>query len=220
MQQYDHADRDEEGHQHPSRQGDAAEGEAGADVGRGHRAVVGACGQYQRDLGDEQHAEEESEALQGGVAAALEADVIEPVEKCPQHEEGRRHDEPGHHRIQPELAVQLPGREGANDDEGGMRQVRNVEHAEGDGDAERHGGIEAAQQHASHDRVQDGQWIEHPVAPPPILALFVLARMGQARCQRHGMVEHKSYSRLSEIGLRTRRLMLKSAASFRTIRHG
>src|SRR5438309_811958 len=42
------------------------------------------------------------------------------------------------------LAVQEPGREGADDDEGRMRQVRNVEHAEGDGDAERHGGIEAA----------------------------------------------------------------------------
>jgi len=173
MQQADHGDRCEERHQHPPRQRDAAKRQAGADVGRRHRAVISPGGEHQRHLGDEQDAEEERQALHGGVAAPLEAFVIEAVENHAEQEEGRNHDEPGQHRVQAEIAVQQPGREGPHDDEGRVRQVRDVEHPERDRDAQRHGCVEAAQQHAGQHRVQDGHWIEHPVPNSPIAVHYL-----------------------------------------------
>jgi hypothetical protein len=54
---------------------------------------------------------------------------------------------------------------------GGMRDVDDIEHAEGDGDADRDGGVEAAEQDAGHDGVDQQAEIH------------VHARSPRSRCQ-------------------------------------
>ena len=65
----------------------------------------------------------------------------------------------GQDRIHPERDVQNVGDVGAKDDERRMRDIDDVEHAEGDRDSDCHGGIEPAQQQAGDQGVpQKIEW--------------------------------------------------------------
>src|SRR5262249_9239102 len=48
---------------------------------------------------------------------------------------------------------------GAQHDEGGVRDIDDVEHAEGDRDADRHYGVETAEQQPREDGVQEQLWV-------------------------------------------------------------
>ena len=69
-------------------------------------------------------------------------------------EEDRGEDQAAQHRIEAERAVDHVGDVGADDDERGMGDVDDVELAEGDREAERDRRIEAAEQQARDDGVQ------------------------------------------------------------------
>lgn len=84
----------------------------------------------------------------------LEQRVIDLVEECAEHEEGRSGDQAAEKRVQPEMRVEQKDRKAAQDDEGRVREVRNVQHAEGDLDAERDCRVEAAQQQSGGGGVQ------------------------------------------------------------------
>ena len=77
----DHASDDEARHQHAERQIDAAEMEARADIDGVDETVIDAEDQDESDLGDEQDAEEEGEAAQRLVAAPLEGQVIDLIDR-------------------------------------------------------------------------------------------------------------------------------------------
>ena len=89
-----HRHRDQERHQQPQRQVEQAEMQAGPDIGRLHRPVVDAEDQHQRDLGDEQQAEEERQAAQRLVVAPLEGDVVDLIDRHAEQVEGRQQRSP------------------------------------------------------------------------------------------------------------------------------
>ena len=65
-------------------------------------AVIDAEDEDQRDLGDEQNAEEEGEAAERLLAAALEGLVIDPIDRRAQQVEGRQRQDSGQDRIEAE----------------------------------------------------------------------------------------------------------------------
>jgi hypothetical protein len=67
--------------------------------------------------------------------------------------EHRQHDDADRDRIDPESSVDDVGDVRAEDDEGGMGDVDDVEDAERDRHADRHGGVESAEQDAGDYRV-------------------------------------------------------------------
>ena len=68
----------------------------------------------------------------------------------------------------PIVAIDDVGDVGAQDDEGRMRDVDDIEHAEGDRDADRHGRVKAAEQQASDDGVDSGGPTERPCCASPL----------------------------------------------------
>ena len=179
LQPADHHQRDQAGHQQPQRQIDDAEMQAWPDIGRLDQPIVHAEHQHERDLGDEQQAEEEREAAQRFVAAPLEGDVVHLIDRRAEQIERRQRDHRRQDRIDAERRVGDVGDVGAQNDEGGMGDVDDVQHAERDRHADRDGGIEAAEQQAGHHGVaeeieghfhyadQSGQCAESWLAPTP-----------------------------------------------------
>ncbi len=156
--------------------GDAGHGEAqrdldGADlIGRGEirqvdQAVVDAEGQHQADLDDEHDAEEEGQPLQGIVAPPFEEMVVDPVEQPPEQEAAYREQRRRQERVDAEGVDAEEGQERAEHDEGGMGDIDDVQHAEGDGHAERHGGIEAAEHDPGGHCVQQQVPAEFHIRP-------------------------------------------------------
>ena len=89
------------------------------------------------------------------VASSLERDVVDVIDRHAQQVERRRQDDAGQDRIEPEQAVGDIGSVRAENDEGGMRDIDDIEHAEGDRHPDRHSGIEAAEQQAGHQGVAE-----------------------------------------------------------------
>ncbi len=107
----------------------------------------------QPDLDDEGDAEEEGEPAQAGVAAApLEHGMIEAVEGQPDQEEHRHQQRAGQQRVHPVLAEHVDA-VGTQHQEGRMRDVRHVEQPEGDRQPDAHRRVEAAQQQAGDERL-------------------------------------------------------------------
>ncbi len=129
--------------------------QAGPDIGCLDQAVVDAEHQHQRDLGDEQQAEEECEAAQCFIAASFEGDVVDLVDRGAEQIERRQREHGGQDRIHPQRRVGQVGDVGTEDDEGGMGNVDDVEHAEGDRHADRDGGIESAKQQPGHHGIAE-----------------------------------------------------------------
>ena len=146
-----------------------------ADVGRRHQPVVDAVDQDEHDLDDEHEAEEEREPAQRFLPGALEARVVDAVDDDPQHEEDGRHDDAGQHGIEAVPGAEQIGEVGADDDEGRVGDVDDVELAEGDRQTERHGGVETTEQQARDDSVQEQSGIDNhcrrgarrPLEPAP-----------------------------------------------------
>jgi hypothetical protein len=129
--------------------------QGGADIRRLDQPIVHAEHQHERDLGDEQQAEEECQAAQGLVAAPLERDVVHLIDRRAECVERRQHDHRCQDRIDPPRRVGDVGDIGAENDEGRMGDVDDVKHAERNRYADRDGGIEAAQQQAGHHGVAE-----------------------------------------------------------------
>jgi hypothetical protein len=119
-----------------------------------HVAVIHAEHQDQHHLGDEEQAEEEGEAAQRLLAPLLEREIEHLIDRLAQQIERRQHDDGREDRVEPERGVDDVGDVGADDDEGGVRDVDHVEHAERDGDADRHRGVETAEQQPGDDGVE------------------------------------------------------------------
>src|SRR4029077_6161680 len=109
----------------------------------------------QTDFSDEQQAEEEGEATQRFLAAFFERHVIDLIDAGAEHVEPRRHDDRREDRIEAQRDIDDIGDVGAENDEGGMRDVDDVENAERQRYARRDGGVEAADQDAGHDGIDE-----------------------------------------------------------------
>src|SRR6476620_7635955 len=107
----------------------------------------------QADLGDEQEAEEEGEAAQRFLAALFERDIVDLVDGGAERVERRSQGDAGENRIDAERAIDEIGGVGAENDEGGVGDVDNVENAERQRYAGRNRRVEAADQDAGDDGV-------------------------------------------------------------------
>ena len=123
------------------------------DIPRFDVAVVDAEIEDQADLGDEQEAEEEGEAAQRFLAALLERDVVDLVDGGAERVERRSQDDARKNRIDAERGIDEIGGVGAENDEGGVGDVDNVENAERQRHAGRDRRVEAADQDAGDDGV-------------------------------------------------------------------
>ena len=153
LQRADHKERNDAGHEHAQRNGEIAKAQGAIDVVRLHVTVIDAEHENEQHLGDEEQAEEESEAAQRFLSALLERHVIDLIDGGAERVEGRQHQDRGQDRIDAEALVHDIGDVGAEDDEGRMRDVDDVENAERDRDADRDGGIESAEQNAGDQRI-------------------------------------------------------------------
>src|SRR5882672_186298 len=88
---YDHDHGYEERHDQAHREVDRARPPGHVAVARAHHAVIHAEDEDERDLGDEEDAEEKRETAQRLLPAAFETEVIDPVQNHPQKEEQRGH---------------------------------------------------------------------------------------------------------------------------------
>src|SRR5262249_57357825 len=104
-----------------------AEAPARPDIGCFDVAVVDAENENEHHLGHEQQAEEERQAAQRFLPAPLERLVIDLIDAGAEEIERRQHDDADHDRIDAEPGVDDIGDIRAEDDEGGMRDVDDVE---------------------------------------------------------------------------------------------
>src|SRR6266545_1156157 len=149
----DHDHGHEEGHDQAHREIDRAEPPGDVAVAAAHHPVVHAEDQDERDLGDEEYAEEERETAQRFLSAAFETDVIDPVQNHPQKKEQRGHRHRNDDRVKSEAVVDDVRDIRAQDDESRVRDVDDVEHPERDRDADAHRGVKPAEQEAGNDCV-------------------------------------------------------------------
>src|SRR5579885_1485366 len=126
---------------------------AGADVSGVDRTIVDAEDEQQDHFRHEQKTEEEREPAQGFLAVFLKRHVIDLVDEGAQRVESRQHQDARRDRIDAEPDIEAVSDIRAEQDEGRMRDVDDVEHAEGNRNAGRDGGIESAEQEAGDDRV-------------------------------------------------------------------
>src|SRR5262249_18365572 len=87
-------------------------------------------------------------------APPLEDDVVDLIDGSTQRIEHRQKDDRRQDRIGAVTLVQDVDEIGAENDEGGMRDIDDVEHAKGNRDAYGHRGIKAAEQNPGDDRAQ------------------------------------------------------------------
>ena len=126
------------------------------------------------NFSDEQQAEEECEAAQRVLAVFLERIVIDLIDRGPEREERRKHDDAGEDRIEAEGLIDDIGDIRAEDDECRMRDVDDVEDAERDRNSDRYRGIESAEQDARDNGID--QQLERKIHVPPAPHLFMASR--------------------------------------------
>jgi hypothetical protein len=149
---------------------------AGADVACLHQAVIDTEDQHQRYLGDEQQAEEEGQSAQRLVVAALKRNVVDLIDRHSQQVESRRGDHGDGDRVQPKVSIADIGDVGSQQNERRMRDIDDVQHAEGNRDADGHGGVEPSQQQAGDKRVQ--QKIEGKIHARYSTGAFIARQQG------------------------------------------
>ncbi len=116
-------------------------------------AIVDAEHQNQHHLGDEQQAEEKGEPAQGVLAALLERHVVDLIKIAPSAKNAGSMMMLTKIGSMPKFDVDDIGDIGAENDEGRVRDVDDVEHAERDRNAGGDGGIEAAEQQPGDDSI-------------------------------------------------------------------
>ncbi len=119
-------------------------------------------------FGDEQQAEEEGEAAQRLLSAFLEGQVIDLINQRAEIIEDRQHQNAGQDRIEAQPLVDDIGDIRPEDDEGRMRDIDDIEDAERDRYADRHGRVEAAQQDAGDQRIDQTTRREIPFRKAPL----------------------------------------------------
>jgi len=125
------------------------------DIGGLDVAVVDAKDEDERNLGDEQKAEEEGKPAQRFPAVFLEGRVIDLVDERTERIEHRQHDEACQDRINAEPRVHDIGDVGAENDETGMRDIDDIENAERHRNPDGHGGVEGAEQNPRGQRIEE-----------------------------------------------------------------
>ena len=141
-------------HQHAQRQIDNSDVDAGPDIGSFDVAIVDAEHQDQRHFGDEQQAKEECKAAQRFLAAFFEREVVDLIDRHAERVEERQHQYADDDGVDAEIDVDEISEVGAENDEGRMRNIDDVEHAERDRNAGGDGGIKSTEQQPGGDRVQ------------------------------------------------------------------
>jgi hypothetical protein len=136
------------------------------DIARLDVAVIDPEHQDQAHLGDEQDAEEEGNAAQRILPALLERQVVDLVDHGAQRIEGGQRDDARQDRVEAEPGAEEIGDVGAEDDEGGVGDVDDVENAERNRHPHRHRGIEAAEQQSGRHRIE--QQVERKHFPPAL----------------------------------------------------
>ena len=139
-----------------------------ADIGRFHVAVIDAEIEHQCHFGDEQKAEEERQPAQRFLPALFERHVVDLVDAGAERVKGRQHDDAGEDRIEAEIVVHHVGGVRAENDEGRMRDVDDVEDAERQRDARGHRRVKTADQNARDDGIhQEIERKDHYCVPTP-----------------------------------------------------
>src|SRR5439155_4130180 len=108
-----------------------------------------------RDFGDKQEAEEKRQPLDRLFAAQLERVVVEAIDRHADQVEHRQHDDADQDRVKAVPAVEDIGRVGTEQDKRRLGNIGDVEHAEGNLDADRHRGVKAAEQDPGDDRIDE-----------------------------------------------------------------
>ena len=116
------------------------------DVGGVNVGEIDAEQHDQRHFGNEHQTEEEGEPAHGIVAVPLEEMMIKLIEQHAGAVECRRQQQAADDRVDVEGAVEDENRVSPNDRECRVRDVDDIEQAEGDGGAYAQRGIEAAHQ--------------------------------------------------------------------------
>ena len=160
-------ERSDARHQHAQREIHQAEMQARPDIRRLDVAIIDAEYEDQPHFGDEQQPEKEREAAQRFLAVPLEQLVIDLIDAGAQQIEHRQHDDADQDRIDPKIDIDDVGDVGAEDDEGGMGDVDDVEDAERDRNADRHRGVEPAEQDAGDHRVEQQSKLKPTCSPTP-----------------------------------------------------
>src|SRR5262249_14223632 len=153
MQQTEQDKRGDAGHQHAQREVDIAEMQARPDVARLDVAIVNTEHENQNHFGHEQQAEEKGEPTQGFLSTFFKRQIVDLVDERAEQIERRQHHDAGHNGVNPEGDVDDVGNVGSENDERRMRDVHNVEHAEGNRNAGCNSGVEAAEQKPRDNRV-------------------------------------------------------------------
>src|SRR5262249_55818580 len=123
-------ERSDARHQHPQWKVDHADAPARPDISCFDIAVVDAKHQNEHHLGDEEQAEEERQAAQRLLPAPPKGFGVDMIDAGAEKIKDRQHDDADRDRIDAEAGVDDVGDVGAEDDEGGMRDVDDVEDAE------------------------------------------------------------------------------------------
>src|SRR5580658_6510257 len=149
------------------------------DIGRFDVAVVDAEIEHERDFSDEKQAEEEGKPAQRFLAAFFKRHVIDLIDAGAEHVKRRRRDDGGENRIDAQRAIDDIGDVRAENDEGGMRDVDDVENAERQRYARRDGGVEAADQDAGNDGIDEQiERKNHYSATQPQMSVQEAPRLG------------------------------------------
>ncbi len=138
--------RGDAGHQHAQGEIDITEVQARPDVARLDITIVDAEDEDEHHLGHEQQAEKKGEAAQKFLAPLFKRQVIDLVDKSAEQIEHRQHHNADYDGVDAERDIDDVGDVGPENDERRMRDVDNVEHAEGNRDTGRDGGVKAAEQ--------------------------------------------------------------------------
>jgi hypothetical protein len=141
-----------------------AEAQRDEGVRRVEEALLRPESLHQPDLDDEHNAEEKGEALQRLLSSPLEKVVVDAVDADAEHVKQRclqhRHEQ----RVEAEGGADDDHGKGAGDHQRRVGDVDDVEHAEGHRQARGREGVEAAEQQAADDAVQ--QQLKVGVHPP------------------------------------------------------
>src|SRR5207237_925479 len=140
------------GNEQTERQIHDADMQGYANVGSLDVTKIDAEHQDQADLGDEKNAEEEGETAQRISATPFERQVIDLIDERAECIESRQHDNADDDRVDAQPLIDDVSNVGAENDEGGMRDVDDIEDAEGNRNADGDRGVKSAEQKARDQR--------------------------------------------------------------------
>ena len=119
------------------------------------------------------------------LAALLERQVVDLIHCGAEREKRRQHENADEYRVDAEIDVDEIGEVGAEDDEGRMRDVDDVEHAERNRNAGGDGGIEGPEQQSGGNCVDQQPEIEiHRTQPEHPRQFAVISKRALALSRR------------------------------------